>query len=530
MKFRIAIVFVLTSCAGSSPDPYLWLEQTTRPQFTFTRPGREVSLPQKRKPLEMILRNIDSAEEQIDLFVYGFDHPEIIKKLKAARERNVQIRVYGSADEDYDDEILKNFQVYIRAKTGLQHAKLILIDEQRLVAGSGNFTVSGLHYNNNFFFEQSVSSTQATAVRQALLEDESAPPVTDTGLMFAAGPVHGRLIQSVLVQAILSARGKIRVMIYSFTDPVIASALAVAASKGVVVEIITDEQWGPLKNSVANELNSQSAMLPLIVYEDGNRNRFGDPPFYSGSKLHHKVLITDDSTVYGGSYNYSINARDSNTETFFAWKDMAIADLFIEEFERLKSTAKPAARSPSLTGEYQYRRQTVFSSPGPFFFAEHSVSETHSAASAGLALYESYENALPAEIRTEGIAAGIVFYPPAEVPCKKGCKAAGITSGSAADGWLWLKSPDIGRLKSLRFYGRHGLSKVIAPARITKAFYEFNPPGESYTDSIVLLENTAGNTYAGCIVSGSTDSAIRLWIHTNQWITGHSVQCGKHYH
>ena len=52
-------------------------------------------------------------------------------------------------------------------------------------------------------------------------------------------------------------------------------------------------------------------------------------------KMHHKVMIIDESIVVTGSYNFSRGANVRNDENVLIIEDAEIAGMYMKEFNRL---------------------------------------------------------------------------------------------------------------------------------------------------------------------------------------------------
>ena len=56
--------------------------------------------------------------------------------------------------------------------------------------------------------------------------------------------------------------------------------------------------------------------------------------------MHHKVIIVDGQIVITGSYNFSKSAKTRNDENTLILHNPEIAELYIEEFERVWEIAE----------------------------------------------------------------------------------------------------------------------------------------------------------------------------------------------
>jgi len=56
--------------------------------------------------------------------------------------------------------------------------------------------------------------------------------------------------------------------------------------------------------------------------------------------MHHKVFIIDEKTVIFGSYNFSQSAEERNDENVIIVYNEAIAQQFMQEFQRVWKVAR----------------------------------------------------------------------------------------------------------------------------------------------------------------------------------------------
>src|SRR5690606_29244118 len=115
-----------------------------------------------------IVRRVDAARHEIVFWFYGLDDPQIMDALKRAADRGIQLTLTGSSDQNYEGLEKRELPYRLRAKAGLQHAKLMLIDRTILISGTGNFTRSGMMYNNNLFFISHIPEEVATTILNSL--------------------------------------------------------------------------------------------------------------------------------------------------------------------------------------------------------------------------------------------------------------------------------------------------------------------------------------------------------------------------
>jgi phosphatidylserine/phosphatidylglycerophosphate/cardiolipin synthase-like enzyme len=103
---------------------------------------------------------IDNAERWIDMAAYVLSDPFVIEALRDAADRGVTIRIYldksqysqhGPRNGGPIGELLALPNVFARVKGRgvLMHLKAYAVDGARLRTGSGNFSHSGLEFQDN---------------------------------------------------------------------------------------------------------------------------------------------------------------------------------------------------------------------------------------------------------------------------------------------------------------------------------------------------------------------------------------------
>lgn len=575
-EFLLALTgFLLTGClANDGQNIFDRCAEPIGALFFFTRPEFDASPRERKRPREALLRLIDGARREIEIWCYGLDDPQLIRSLKLARERGVRITITGSPDQDYENLKGTNLTVRIRNRSGLQHAKVTLIDRRVLFSGTGNFTVSGLEHNHNSFFQLPLTGEEASRLAGTLYNeyDESAPlkiPLVPASVLIA--PLHGKLIQQQLLEAILSARHRIRYLIFSHSDPVLTGALYLQARRGVIVEGIYDDFFdsgSPAAGSQAELLNSRLALLPSALYLEQNKSiQSAAGGETHGGHLHHKTLIIDERRVLTGSYNWSLSARDTNLEIFFDLENPLIAARYIEEFERILERSRLLGRSPlsppppveghaplyfpASGGEICWRGEipregfTVFSGRGPYrrarFFRPGSpgtrgclsLTAAHRASTApeGLTTHP-----LPSDMQGDEPVLYVFNLErigsvarTSTLPCERPEVCAPLVPHRVDTdaGFLWLTSPDgVPSLQTMRIWGRTGLSSEIALRRVAGDYYEFEKQTASPGDSILFFRAVDGKRFISCLQTGTAFNGPALhFLQAFKYLGGERPRC-----
>lgn len=98
---------------------------------------------------EAIIEQIERAKDNIYIFVYAFNCPDILKALENAERRGVRIFVLADRENIYQkstklpdlkDLVGDDFYFVNKGKIRIQHSKAIIIDETITITGSFNFT------------------------------------------------------------------------------------------------------------------------------------------------------------------------------------------------------------------------------------------------------------------------------------------------------------------------------------------------------------------------------------------------------
>jgi phosphatidylserine/phosphatidylglycerophosphate/cardiolipin synthase-like enzyme len=129
-----------------------------------------------------------------------------------------------------------------------------------------------------------------------------------------------------LIELVQDAQEEILFMAFSFTDDDLAQAILDRASEGVVVAGVLDKS-----QALSNTGGEYTHLLEngIDVRLDGNQHG-----------MHHKVIIIDKRIVVTGSYNFSNNAKTRNDENSLILHSPEIAEIYVEEFDRVWEIAE----------------------------------------------------------------------------------------------------------------------------------------------------------------------------------------------
>jgi phosphatidylserine/phosphatidylglycerophosphate/cardiolipin synthase-like enzyme len=139
-----------------------------------------------------------------------------------------------------------------------------------------------------------------------------------------------RQAEEAIISFIAEARVSVHVAAYAFTSQPIAQALVEARARGLDVRVVLDKNQSASRHSVA-------AFLP----------QHGVPVRINGAYLlqHQKVVIVDAISVQTGSYNYTANARDRNSENLLIIRNLPeLAEQYEVNWAKMWDEAKDLIR------------------------------------------------------------------------------------------------------------------------------------------------------------------------------------------
>jgi phosphatidylserine/phosphatidylglycerophosphate/cardiolipin synthase-like enzyme len=313
-----------TSAGSTSPHQFLSIFFTTATTDQF-RGG----------PDRFLADALDQARSQIDAALYDLNLWSIRNALIRAHERGVLVRLVVEQDSLDRPEIQELIAAGIPTvpddRPSLMHNKFVIIDGVEVWTGSMNLTVNGAYRHlNNLVRVRSTRLAENFTVEfeemfsegyfgETVLENTPHPAITIDGVLIETyfSPDDDPSLR--LIELILSAEESIDFMYYSFTSDPIADAILFQDSQGIAVRGVLDayQEWVGLGGEYQRFKNQG-----LDVYLD-------DHP----EKLHHKLLIIDQTIVVTGSYNLTRSAEVRNDENILIIHDREIAAVFLTEFE-----------------------------------------------------------------------------------------------------------------------------------------------------------------------------------------------------
>lgn len=285
---------------------------------------------------------IDNARVSVDAALYDLSLWSIRDALQAAHNRGVAVRLVIETDAldraEVQELIAAGIPVVSDQDESLMHHKFVVIDQAEVWTGSMNLTVNGAYGNDNNlvriqssqiaanytheFNEMYLDKLFGNASRQ---DDTPNPVITLNGVRIENyfSPDDG--VQAHIIAALNAAERSAYLLAFAFTADPISAALLAARDRGLTVAAVLDE----------GQSTQSGAEYPFLLEN-------GIPVKLDGNayKLHHKVLILDESIVILGSYNFSRSAEESNDENVLIIHSPELAARFLAEFARVLALAQ----------------------------------------------------------------------------------------------------------------------------------------------------------------------------------------------
>lgn len=414
-------------------------------RHTYTDPYRQIERSGDNLEAK-IIKEIDKAKSSIDLAVYELNLPLVAQALADKHHDGVAVRVI--VDNDYsrsfaelnageinqldqrdrqkyeelvqlvdvnqDQElspteiaqrdaltILQQAGVQVIDDTadgskgsGLMHHKFMVVDQETVLAGSTNYTLSDIHgdFSNpetkgNVNHLLRIQNAQVANLFQeefnylwgipdlginpkfALAKPWRSPQTfnwQDTQITIQFSPTSSEQTWSdstngLIGKTIDSATKSVDLALFVFSAQELADILQHQQEQGIAIKGIFDPGFAHRYYSEMLDL------LGVTLYDDcqpeANNHPWLNPldtvgiaQVNSGDKLHHKFAVIDDATVISGSHNWSEAANSQNDEAVIVVSNAKVSQHFIREFQRLYSSGV-LGLSAKINSKLEQQRQ-----------------------------------------------------------------------------------------------------------------------------------------------------------------------------
>jgi phosphatidylserine/phosphatidylglycerophosphate/cardiolipin synthase-like enzyme len=263
------------------------------------------------------------------------------------------------------------------AGSGLMHHKFMVIDHKVVIAGSTNYTLSDIHgdFDNpetkgnvnyllridnaqvaNLFSEEFnyMWGDSARGIESRFGSDKPwrspeffswqntqitiqfSPTSQQQNWSFSTNGLIGKTINN--------ATKSIDLALFVFSEQELADILQVQHDRGLEIKGIFDP--GFASRYYSEMLDMLGVSLYSHCQPESNNNPWlhpldtvGTALVDSGDKLHHKFAVIDSETIISGSHNWSEAANYRNDEALIVITNSKVAQHFVQEFQRLYSSA-----------------------------------------------------------------------------------------------------------------------------------------------------------------------------------------------
>ncbi|MBA1446791.1 MAG: phospholipase D-like domain-containing protein [Chromatiales bacterium] len=298
-----------------------------------------------------IVEFIEQAQKKLDVAIQELESEPIARALVNAAHNGVSVRLVLEGDylierEDLDDVFVQCgkkeqnrsmlnalHRAGINAKLDYNprifHQKFMVRDRSAVLTGSTNFTPTGTQKNLNHLVtvqDQKVAREYASEFREIWsgafgkrhFKSRKAPKEVDVSgvrvkVLFA--PDHSPEME--IMKQMLKARERIDFAIFTFSKSSgIDDAMIALRLGGIPIRGVFDAGQGNQYWAASKGLAESGAEVYLA------RKGRGWSPGRLG-KLHHKLMVIDDSVIIAGSFNYTKPANTLNDENIIIIGDLA---------------------------------------------------------------------------------------------------------------------------------------------------------------------------------------------------------------
>jgi phosphatidylserine/phosphatidylglycerophosphate/cardiolipin synthase-like enzyme len=399
----ISSFFCLTSCQNSPKnlpvlpqDPFIqvYFNHNQAKNAEYVEPYRQFK--RQGDNLEnIIIEQINSANFSIDIAVQELNLSKIAQALIDKYKAGIKVRIVLENNYNHDKNSLPNshgLRLLKEAKipliddredgskgSGLMHHKFMVIDQTKVITGSANFTLSGIHgdFDNpqtrgnvnhllvinsselaelftqefNYLWGDGVGGEQDSLFglkkphRQEKIMTIGNSMITVKFSPTSRSQLWQKTTNGLISETLERANYSLDLALFVFSDQGIANTLQRESSAGVTIRALIDPYFAFQYYSEALDLLGVALPRKCRYEKDNNPwqkslETVGIPNLPLGDKLHHKFAVIDNLTVITGSHNWSDSANHINDETLLIITNPVIAQHFSQEFNHLYSQAQ----------------------------------------------------------------------------------------------------------------------------------------------------------------------------------------------
>ncbi|NJN73352.1 MAG: DUF1669 domain-containing protein [Limnothrix sp. RL_2_0] len=253
--------------------------------------------------------------------------------------------------------------------SGLMHHKFMVIDSKKVITGSANWTLSGIHGDfGNLETRGNVNHIlvmDGEAIAVAFTEEfeemwtgrkfgvqkkQDIPQFFNLGnnqitlqfSPFSSAQPWENTSNGLIAQTLAQATQSINLALFVFAEQRIANTLEKELGEGTKIQALIDSSFAFREYSDGLDMlgiNLKEKCDPFNRPWQNPITSVGTAKLPQGDKLHHKFAVIDSRTVITGSHNWSASANNQNDETLLIIQNPQVAAHFEQEFTRLYGDA-----------------------------------------------------------------------------------------------------------------------------------------------------------------------------------------------
>ena len=295
-----------------------------------------------REYLPAVLQLIAEAKQTIDFLQLEYHDDKVMRQVESALAEAVKrgVKVRGLLENGIDFNAagarrLRDLGAMVKLDTPrkMLHSKLVVVDGERVLLGSSNWTGNSLANNNETNVRLDDPALAGFFLRyiEALWADSQAEPEAPPVASGSVKTVVNRQYFPEVLALLQGAERQIRVIMYGIKYDAkyagskvnqLVEALAAAQARGVDVAVIMDRSdYNDTLNQINEPAKQYLAGAGVAVYDDPIR-----------ITTHAKMILADDRVLIG-SANWGYDALERRNETCVLINEPEIAAFFREYFD-----------------------------------------------------------------------------------------------------------------------------------------------------------------------------------------------------
>lgn len=238
----------------------------------------------------LMCQALKKATKTIDVMTFGLSDPDVIRILENQASKGCMIRAIADQRSTPKHPLVER-----RKKSGLNHAKITLIDGEIALIGSANSTTASLEMHHNFTFAAR-SKALCQLLKVSCFDQALRGKREVDGLEIWFTP--DKKCADRIIELIDGAEHCIQLVLFTFTHKNLMAALEQAKDRGVNVDLVTDRY----------------SKQPNILHKVG----------IGPALIHHKWALIDDKTLVCGSANWTHAAFSKNRDIIIIMKNLSL--------------------------------------------------------------------------------------------------------------------------------------------------------------------------------------------------------------